>query len=81
MKAAYTGRFRKSYRAATPEIQHAFDRRLELLLGNLRHPSLHAKKYDEARGVWQARVGRAWRFYFLIEGDTYILLDIIAHPK
>jgi hypothetical protein len=41
------------------------------------HP--RAKKYDEKR--WQARVTHDWRCYFRIEGDTYILLAIMAHPK
>ena len=45
------------------------------------HPSLHAKKYDESTGLWQARVNRSWRFYFTIEGDAYVLHTIIAHPK
>ncbi len=81
MQVAYTERFRTSYRAALPEIQRAFDRRLALLLATLRHPSLCAKEFDETMGIWQARAGRSWRFYFLIEGDTYLLLDIIAHPK
>ena len=35
---------------------------------------------NEAEDKWQARVTRDWRFYFTIEGDTYIL-DIIRHPK
>ena len=34
-----------------------------LLADNLQHPSLHAKKYDESTGLWQARVNRSWRFY------------------
>jgi hypothetical protein len=51
------------------------------LLQNLRHPSLRAKKYDEVRDLWQARVTGAWRFYFTIEGDTYVLQTIRAHPK
>src|SRR5687768_11575119 len=51
------------------------------LVQNLNHPSLRAKKYDEANDRWQARVNRNWRFYFAIEGDTYIILDIIPHPK
>jgi hypothetical protein len=42
---------------------------------------LRAKKYDEGKDRWQARVTRDWRFYFLIEGDTYILQDITRHPK
>ena len=41
----------------------------------------NAKKYDEARGIWQARVTLNWRFYFTIEGDTYTLLTIRSHPK
>ncbi len=62
-------------------MQAAFDKQSRLLLENLKHPSLRAKKYDESRDIWQARVTRDWRVYFLIEGDTYILLDITPHPK
>lgn len=58
-----------------------FWKQLSYLLRDIRHPSLHAKKYDEARGVWQARVDVNIRFYFLIEGDTYVLLEIKYHPK
>ncbi len=81
MQVAYSERFLRSYEGAPAAIQRAFDRKLEFLLQNLRHPSLRAKKCDEARDIWQARVTRAWRFYFSIEGDVYRLHDIIAHPK
>jgi len=81
MRPHFSERFVRSYTSASPAIQQAFDRKLELLLHNLRHPSLRAKKYDEARDIWQARVNAAWRFYFRIEGDTYELIDITAHPK
>mgnify|MGYP001174072571 FL=1 len=81
MRLRYTERFRRSYENAPPTIQHAFDRRVALLAANMRHPSLHAKKYDEARDIWQARVTLGWRFYFRIEGDAYHLIDIIPHPK
>jgi hypothetical protein len=47
----------------------------------MRHPSLRAKKYDESREIWQARANRNWRFYLVIIGDTYLILDIIPHPK
>lgn len=81
MRLFYTARFHKSYEGASPSIQRAFDRRAGFLESDIRHPSLRAKKYDEARGIWQARVNEGWRFYFTIEGDTYYLLDIIPHPK
>ena len=81
MKLFYTERFRRGYESAPPHIQRAFDRRATFLVRDLRHPSLRAKKYDETRGIWQARVNGGWRFYFTIEGDTYHLLCIMPHPK
>lgn len=81
MQLYYTERFQRSYDSAPRNVKEAFDRRAEFLVSNLRHPSLRAKKYDETRGIWQARVTREWRFYFTIQGDIYYLLDIIHHPK
>ena len=81
MKLAYTDRFQRSYAGAPESVRRVFDRRASYLEMNLRHPSLRAKKYDETRGIWQARVNRDWRFYFLIQDDVVILLDMIPHPK
>lgn len=81
MKAHYTARLLEQYAKAPAAVQKAFDKQVRLLLANLRHPSLHAKKYDEGRSLWQARVTRDWRCYFTVQGDTYVLLDLIPHPK
>lgn len=81
MKAVFSQRFVRQYSALPEELKARFDKQLVLLLENLRHPSLRAKKYDEARDIWQARVDRNYRFYFQIEGDTYKLLSIIPHSK
>lgn len=81
MRLYYTERFRRSYVRATTEIQERCGKQIALLAADLRHPSLHAKKYDESRGIWQARITRSWRLYFLIEKDVYYLLDLMAHPK
>jgi len=81
MRAQWTNRFRRDFRSTPTAIQSAFEKQLEFLIHDLRHPSLRAKKYDEARDIWQARVTGGWRFYFRIEGDTYQLLTIRAHPK
>jgi plasmid maintenance system killer protein len=74
-------RFRKSYTAAPPEVQKAFDKQSLLLSRNLHYPSLRAKKYDEKRGVWQARVNRDWRFYFTMETGAYVVIGLTRHPK
>jgi mRNA-degrading endonuclease RelE of RelBE toxin-antitoxin system len=81
MKLLYFPHFIRSYKKAPAVVQRAFDKQSLLLLQNLRHPSLHAKKYNEAEDLWQARVTGSWRFYFKIEGDTYRLEEIKAHPK
>jgi mRNA-degrading endonuclease RelE of RelBE toxin-antitoxin system len=69
------------YRSLPPKIQKAADKQFALLQENLRHPSLRAKKYDERLDEWQARVSRGYRFYFQIEGDTYVIVGITRHPK
>jgi hypothetical protein len=81
MKTRLTPTAVKSYMAASAAVQKAFDKQTGFLVDNLNHPSLHAKKYDEATDMWQARVNRDWRFYFTIEKDTYVIHKIISHPK
>jgi mRNA interferase RelE/StbE len=81
MKIRRTTHFDRRYSKAPQEIQAALDKQSLLLLQNLHHPSLRAKKYDESQDVWQARVNRDWRFYFLIQEDVYYLVDIMRHPK
>lgn len=81
MTASFTLRFRKQYQKLPEARQAKFDKQLAFLLSNIRHPSLRAKKYDEVNDIWQARVDDDYRFYFQIDGDTYILLSIIPHPK
>jgi hypothetical protein len=83
MRALLTEPFTRAFVAAPPEVQKAFGKQLASLLRDLRHRSLDAKKYPESGDpkLWQARVTQDWRFYFRIEGDTYILDTIKAHRK
>lgn len=81
MTASFTLRFLKQYQKLSQEHKTKFDKQLTFLLANLRHPSLRAKKYDETNDIWQARVDDDYRFYFQIDGETYVLLSIIPHPK
>ncbi len=77
MKVSYTSRFRRSFRKFPFVIQQKFSKQAAYLLQDIRYPSLHAKKYDEERGIWQARIDDDIRFYFIIAND--ILLDIVRH--
>lgn len=81
MRLYLTPRFLRTYNNAPLEIQNRFKKQASLLVGNIRHPSLHAKKYDAAENIWQARINRDWRFYFSIEKDEYIIYLLQKHPK
>jgi hypothetical protein len=76
MKRQLTAAAVKDYTEAPPAVQNAFDKQVKLLVENFRHPSLRAKEYDESRNIWQARVNRDWRFYFLITGDTHLIFRL-----
>lgn len=42
----------ESLAAAPLPVQKAFIKHLNFLSRDLRHPGLHAKKYDETKDVW-----------------------------
>jgi mRNA-degrading endonuclease RelE of RelBE toxin-antitoxin system len=81
MKIVFAARALDHLEEAPQSVRKAFFKQVQLLADNLQHPSLHAKKYDEANDLWQARVNRDWRFYFKIAEDTYIITTVIPHPK
>ena len=81
MKYERTFHFKREYKKFPSNVQKSFEKQLAYLLSDIRHPSLHTKKYDEANEIWQARVTGSVRFYFRIEGSVYRLLNIRKHPK
>jgi mRNA-degrading endonuclease RelE of RelBE toxin-antitoxin system len=81
MKVQLTARAEKDLGHLSSGLRQRFDRQVGQLLRDLRHPSLHAKKYDEARDAWRGSVAGSWRFCFWIVSDTYVILSVVPHPK
>jgi mRNA-degrading endonuclease RelE of RelBE toxin-antitoxin system len=79
MKLAFTKNFVREYRKLPEEIRKTFDKQLELLVDNPKHPSLNLKKMQDPRGIWECRVTYSYRLTFQIEGDTYILRKVGLH--
>jgi plasmid maintenance system killer protein len=73
MRAEYSVAVNEALEDAPASVRKAFFKQVKFLEQNLHHPSLHAKKYDEAKDRWQARVNRDWRFYFtiVVELDSF----------
>ena len=81
MRVDYLPRAQKALEDLPAEVCKALFKQVKFLERDLHHRSLRAKKYNETQDIWQARVNKAWRFYFHIVGDTYLIRDIIPHPK
>ena len=75
----HSTRFKEQLRALPVEIRKKFYKQANYLMHNLMHPSLRAKKYSETKDIWQARIDKKHRFYFTIEDDTYVLINIKHH--
>ncbi len=81
MEIVLTKKARQDFAYLSPELKALVRKQLAFLQGNIRHPSLNAKKYGGTDDVWQGRVNRDYRFYFHISGDIYYIITIIPHPK
>ncbi|MDI6768962.1 MAG: hypothetical protein QMD04_04735 [Anaerolineales bacterium] len=73
-----TSRFTKAFRALPGEIQAKTLKALALFGQDQRHPSLHAKKIEGHRGIWEVRVDQKYRFTLhyekSAEGETICIL-------
>ncbi|MBI4904905.1 MAG: hypothetical protein HY820_14810 [Acidobacteria bacterium] len=81
MNAQLSQRAIEALASAPLDVQKAFIKQLRFLIRDLRHPGLHAKKFDESDALWQGRVTQDWRFYFRVVGDTYHIENIRSHSK
>lgn len=79
MKLFLTERFRRDYAHLPSHLQDQADRKLQLLLGNPRHPSLHVKKMQGVPNILELRVTEGYRLTFQTEGDSYLLRRVGTH--
>lgn len=81
MLLVITKRAARDYGALSKRLQVLVDKQFDHLVKNIRHPSLHAKKYDSSQDLWQGRIDQKYRFYFVIVENAYAILAITKHPK
>ena len=79
MKLFYPPKFKKELRGFPKEIRQKFYKQAGFLLKNINHPSLRSKKYNQTADIWQVRVNKRIRFYFIIQKDVYIFIHIKKH--
>lgn len=79
MRVSFTVPFKKDYEKLPVTVQEQVDAQIERLLQNLKHPSLHVKKMEGHKSMWEARITRGYRMTFQIDDDTYLLRRVGTH--
>jgi len=84
MKLIFPESFKRDFRKLPKTIKRRAEATLRLLVSNPHHPSLRVKKVkgEILKGysnIFEGRITRDYRFFFLIETDAYILLRCGRH--
>jgi len=79
MKLFFTHSFIRDYQALPKRLQYMVDKKLELFLNHQAHPSLHIKKVQDSRNIWEGRITKGYRFTFQVEGDVCLLRRLGTH--
>ncbi|MGB2762728.1 MAG: hypothetical protein WBC21_04345 [Minisyncoccales bacterium] len=79
MEIYFTKSFEKDYKDLSAKIQKQLDKQLNLLLGNINHPSLRVKKIKGYSNIWEGRISKSYRFTFQIKRDYYFMRRAGSH--
>ena len=79
MQLLRTERFKKDFKRLPQDIQSKFPTVLERFLSNPRYPSLHAKKMEGVRDIWELRVTDNYRVTFQFVQEGVLLRRIGTH--
>ncbi len=79
MKIETTKPFDRDFLRLSAVIRRNAERKFQLLLKNLRHPSLRVKKMEDPRNIWEGRITKQYRFTFQVVGDVYFFRRIGTH--
>jgi mRNA-degrading endonuclease RelE of RelBE toxin-antitoxin system len=75
----FSRRFKKEYSNLPKEIQKTFDQKLQLLLQDMSHPSLRAKRIQGTKNRWEGSVNMKYRFTFEFLENELIFRAIGTH--
>lgn len=86
IRVVRTDPFKRDFQKLPEAIKRRTETALHLLVSNPHHPSLRVKKVrgEIIKGygnIFEGRITRDYRFFFLIETDAYILLRCGRHEE
>jgi mRNA-degrading endonuclease RelE of RelBE toxin-antitoxin system len=79
MNFLLASRFKKAYKSLPEDVKVQVKDALRTLTENFRQPSLHTKKIQGTKDIWEARVTLDYRITFQIIKDYFILRNVGHH--
>ena len=79
MRISRTDSFKRDFRELPAPIQKLFEKKLQIFMQNLRHPSLRVKKLQGFENRWEASINMFYRFTFEIHKEHYLFRRIGPH--
>lgn len=74
-----TRQFKKQYQKLPAKVQTKFQKQIKLLIQDIRHPSVQAKKMQNTADIWEGRIDYQYRFTFKLIDETIMLRAIGTH--
>ncbi len=79
MAYQFSKRFKKEYKNLPLKIQKAFDKKLEVFLKDMSHPSLRVKRIQGTNDRWEGSITTKYRFTFEFIQDLVLFRTIGTH--
>ena len=79
MQFFWTEPFKKDYKHLPPDVREKAGQALKRFSANSRHPSLHVKKMEGTKDVWEVRVSDNYRITFQFVREGVLLRRIGTH--
>ena len=81
MEVVLTERFEQAYGELTGVEKRSVRKCLALLSENPKHRSLHVKKMEGTRVIWEGRASKRLRMTFEMAGGTIVMRNVGEHDR
>lgn len=81
MEILLTEQFEQAYEKLTNAEKRSVRKALTLLGNNPKHPSLHVKKMEGRKNIWEARPSKRLRVTFEMAGEIIFMRNVGEHDK
>ena len=78
-KITYTPRFKKSFSNLTSVENQQFQKKMEIFIENVLHPSLRTKKLQGQKNLYESSINMDIRIIWYFENEELIVLIDIGH--